>query len=216
MARRVTDDETEQAHGEIGLKRALVESCNVYFAQAAVGMGAGPLFEMATERFGLALKDVPDAAKLDAALADSAYGQGPVTVTPLDMARVAATIVNGGHRVTPTLYPVKAGAGPKPDQVVRAATAETLRGWMIEVVEHGTGTRAAVEGATVGGKTGTAQNASNDGASHAWFVGFAWRRSEGPARSVAFAFLIENGGYGGGAAAQAAHDFVHDWLATRR
>ena len=60
----------------------------------------------------------------------------------------------------------------------------------------------------VGGKTGTAQNDIGDKNPHSWFVGFAYPSQSGPEDVIAFAFLIENGGYGGHAASQAAHDFL--------
>jgi cell division protein FtsI/penicillin-binding protein 2 len=65
-----------------------------------------------------------------------------------------------------------------------------------------------VPGLIVGGKTGTAQNEIGDKNSHSWFIGFAQPASGGDGSAISFAFLIENGGYGGRAAAQAAHDFL--------
>ena len=69
---------------------------------------------------------------------------------------------------------------------------------MTHAVENGTGRAARVAGVTVGGKTGTAELTA--GTSHAWFVGFApW-----PEPRIAFAIVIEHGGYGGVAAAPVA------------
>ena len=206
--RRVTDDEAESAHGRIGLERALVESCNVYFAWLGTRLGADTLFEFARNRFGLELKGVAASADLEANLPDNAYGQALVTVSPLKLAAVAAAVANGGTAIEPYLY-----LDPRRDQkpgrrIMSEASAATLRSWMIDVVKKGTGRRAAVPGMTVGGKTGTAQNETGDRKSHSWFIGFAYPDQAGPADALAFAFLIENGGYGGRAAAQAAHDFI--------
>jgi peptidoglycan glycosyltransferase len=204
--RRVTDDELETAHGTIDLRRALVESCNVYFAWLGTRLGAGPLFRVAHDRLGLALKDVAQASDLEANLPDNAYGQARITVSPIEMARVAGAIVNGGYGLDASLYLDRPKVPGGRRRVLRAATAARLREWMIDVVREGTGRRAAVPGLVVGGKTGTAQSAGD--ASHAWFVGFAFPDGSDDHGAVAFAFLIENGGYGGLAAAQAAHDFL--------
>jgi cell division protein FtsI/penicillin-binding protein 2 len=57
---------------------------------------------------------------------------------------------------------------------------------------------------TIAGKTGTAE--VNDARSHSWFVGYAPDQGDGP--RIAFAVIIENGGYGGGVAARLAGDVV--------
>jgi len=162
---------------------------------------------------GLALADVDGPDALDANLADNAYGQALITASPAEMAALAAAVSNGGVRVGPAWRAAGTAPPPKAERVLNAATAETLRRWMVETVRLGTGRRAAVPGVVVGGKTGTAQNSAGDRASHAWFVGFAYPDGSDPARGIAFAFLIENGGYGGRAAAQAAHDFIADCYA---
>jgi peptidoglycan glycosyltransferase len=73
---------------------------------------------------------------------------------------------------------------------------------MREVVTGGTG-RSAVASVPVAGKTGTAE--LKDAPSHAWFVGFA---PYGGAKKIAFSVLVENGVYGGTAAAPAAGQIV--------
>jgi peptidoglycan glycosyltransferase len=75
---------------------------------------------------------------------------------------------------------------------------------MREVVRSGTGRRAAVAGVAVAGKTGTAE--LRDAPSHAWFIGFAPYGGSG--RKIAVSVLVENGVYGGTAAAPAAADIV--------
>jgi len=68
------------------------------------------------------------------------------------------------------------------------ATAQVLNQMMQAVVQRGTGTNAQIAGVPVAGKTGTAQN--NQGAPHAWFIGFA--PADQPRYAVAV--IIENGG----------------------
>lgn len=206
--RRVVDDEAESAHGEVVFGRALAESCNVFFATVGVGLGPEALWRTAHEAFGLTLKDAPTAAALAPRLADSSYGQGLVTATPLEMATVVAAIENGGLRISPTLYRADVKPLSGATRVIPEANAALVGQWMEDAVRAGTGRRAAIDGWVVRGKTGTAETESGDGASHSWFVGAAHRVGESRQQSIAFAFLIENGGYGGKAAAQAAHDFL--------
>mgnify|MGYP000621080721 CR=1 FL=1 len=67
-----------------------------------------------------------------------------------------------------------------PEKLTEICTAEeaaAIRDMMIGVVSGGTGTAAAINGVTVAGKTGTAENAT--GYDHSWFIGFALREPEG-------------------------------------
>lgn len=109
------------------------------------------------------------------------FGQG-ITATPLQMARVTATVANGGVAVRPR-FVVSGGAGRAADEpgrrVLSAKTARAL-GLMLErAVSQGTGQSAQVPGFTVAGKTGTAQKANEgrpgyrEGAYLASFIGYA-------------------------------------------
>ncbi len=85
-----------------------------------------------------------------------AYGHG-IAVAPLQFAAAAASLLNGGTRVTPTYLkqaPGTARAGPR---VVSEETSRALAQLMRLNVETGTGKRADVPGYEVGGKTGTAE-----------------------------------------------------------
>lgn len=95
---------------------------------------------------------------------------------------------------------------PKP--VLDSATAQLLAKFMREVVTSGTGRRAASAAAPMAGKTGTAELA--DAPSHAWFIGFApyGTSAAGGQRRIALSVLVENGVYGGTAAAPAAAGIV--------
>ncbi len=79
---------------------------------------------------------------------------------------------------------------------------------MRRVVTEGTAARflAGVEPA-IAGKTGTAEVKGKD--SHSWFVGFAPSRPTG-GRRIAFAVIVEHGGYGGRLAAPAAGEIVRE------
>jgi peptidoglycan glycosyltransferase len=116
---------------------------------------------------------------------------------------MAASIAAGGRSVP--VHWDDAHAAEPARTVMDAATARTIAGFMREVVTEGTGRSLRHAAVAVAGKTGTAEVAA--GSSHSWFVGFApYQAASG--RSIAFAVLIENGGYGGVAAAPVASDIV--------
>ena len=93
-----------------------------------------------------------------------------------------------------------------PAQAVLApAPAETLARFLREVVTQGTGSRARAAIVAMAGKTGTAELA--DAPSHAWFIGFAPYGAS--TRKIALSVLVENGVYGGTAAAPAASEIVN-------
>ena len=120
----------------------------------------------------------------DASLATIAYGQG-ISVTPLQMASVYATIANGGVWVQPRLVSGTVdGTGsftpspPSPShRVIEAQTAATLTQMLAYVVEGGTGTSAQIPWYQVAGKTGTALKPDPSGGYYsdrfvASFIGF--------------------------------------------
>ena len=120
----------------------------------------------------------------DASLATIAYGQG-ISVTPLQMASVYATIANGGVWVQPRLVSGTMDdtgrftpAPPSPShRVIEARTAATLTEMLAYVVEGGTGTTAQIPWYQVAGKTGTALIPSPNGGYYsdryvASFIGF--------------------------------------------
>jgi len=86
------------------------------------------------------------------------YGHG-LAVAPIQFAAAAASIINGGTRVTPTFLRSKADAAEPGQRVVGAETSRSLAALMRRNVaeKEGTGTRAEVAGYRVGGKTGTAE-----------------------------------------------------------
>ncbi len=105
----------------------------------------------------------------------------------------------------------------EPVEVRRAlspGTAATLGRMMEAVVSDGTGRRAAIPEATVGGKTGTAEVPGR--APHAWFIGYAMTEQ----RQIAVAVVVENGGSagndatGGTVAAPPAAEVMRTWLET--
>jgi cell division protein FtsW (lipid II flippase) len=203
--RPIRDDvEDKTPHGSEDMEHAIVVSCNAYFAQfGTYDVGAPALLETAN-LLGIAAASPNTAAELKKSLPQSSYGQGEVVASPFQMARVAATIANGGAMPQGRWITDETNnRTAAPQTVLSPDSAQTLARFMREVVTGGTGRRAA--GAIpIAGKTGTAE--LTDAPSHAWFIGFAPYGSAG--RKIGFSVLIENGVYGGTAAAPAAAEIV--------
>ena len=216
-----------EVHGKLHLADALRESCNVTFATLALRLGASGL-SSAFERFGIgaeladpelpmAAAHVPEMKRLgDGEIAQTGIGQGALLVTPLQMALVADAFANGGKMMQPYLIAQVLTAQGTPlyeasPTVWRTATtaqrAAVIDGYMADVVAAGTGTAADVAGVRVTGKTGTAENAS--GTDHAWFIGSAERGGH----KIVMAVIVEEGGFGGRAAAGIAHRIIQTYFA---
>jgi len=202
--RPIRDDIKDNPHGTLQMERAIQVSCNAYFAQLGTyAVGAKALKETAE------LLDIPsgDMTELTAAMPFASYGQGPLLITPFKMARVAATIAAGGGM--PEGRWILDEGNPRQDAprpIVPAEPAAFIAGAMRLVVTDGTA-RHAMAGTLVNlaGKTGTAQ--MGEGQPHAWFAGFAPYDGDA-ARRIAFAVLVEHGGYGGQVAAPIAREIM--------
>ncbi|MFF9500284.1 peptidoglycan D,D-transpeptidase FtsI family protein [Streptomyces sp. NPDC014656] len=193
------------------IRTALRYSCNNVFGKMAADLGQDKVKAMA-EGFGFdddeldvpvrAYPSVYPSGMDRAQTALTGIGQFDVTATPLQMAMVSAAIANDGELAAPHMVSEVVDADGDAlethddgdaTRVVSAATAEQLRSAMVTVVEEGTGSNAAVPGAEVGGKTGTAQHGENNSKTpYAWFTSYAKDASTG--KQVAVAVLIEDSG----------------------
>ncbi|HVQ41435.1 MAG TPA: FtsW/RodA/SpoVE family cell cycle protein [Vicinamibacterales bacterium] len=194
----IHDDSHDAApHGAISLRDATVRSCNAYFAQLAVAVGADALTHTAAKA-GISLNTSRAANRVRANLPHAGYGQGEVVTTPLRIARVAAALGSDG---TIREAPIVTGVNPTVNtEFLPAADAHTLASYLRDAVVSGTGRQLKDHPARIAGKTGTAE--VDEANPHAWFAGFA---PYGPAtRRIAFAVVLENAGYGGIAAARVA------------
>jgi transpeptidase family protein/penicillin-binding protein/MecA-like transpeptidase family protein len=146
------------------LEEAFAASCNSVFAPLGVKLGAPRLVAIA-QRFGFnsdpgipgaAESTLPAAQRIQGELGvgSTAIGQGQVQASALEMAIVAATIGDGGRRPQPTFL---ATEHPAAQRAISGSTARLVRRFMTAVVRSGTGTAAAIPGADVAGKTGTAE-----------------------------------------------------------
>jgi peptidoglycan glycosyltransferase len=222
----------------LNFARATEVSCNIWYALAGLRTGGAGMDEAARRLgFGAAIPfDLPNATSQltngggplpggfanDVELANAAYGQGEVLVTPLQMALVAATIANGGEEPRPrlvTAFVSPSGAvrdvpGGTLGRVLSAEDAATIAAAMTRAVEGVDGQKftsgAQVAGVTVAGKTGTAQ-LGGTGEPNSWFIGFA--PAEAP--TIALAVIVEQGGSGGARAAPLAGDLLRAYFAAQ-
>ncbi len=197
-----------------------------HLAQTArrLGLGAPTGFDLPEER-GL----IPDPAWYDHAYGKRGWtttvavnciiGQGEVLVTPLQMARLAAAVANGGHLAKPQMVNRVVDAGGRvlrvrepvvaPESIFRPDIEEFLRRAMLGVVidEQGTGHNALPDSILVAGKTGTAELPGKR-EDHAWFVFFA--PFDNP--QIAGAIIVERAGHGGTIAAPIARQIVSHYF----
>ncbi|MEI6150523.1 MAG: penicillin-binding transpeptidase domain-containing protein, partial [bacterium] len=192
-------------HGRVDLRRSLEQSCNVYFATVAVKCGTEVISDMAVQ-FGLGSRTGLDLDREAPGLVPTAdwkkktwhddwrigdtcnlsIGQGALSVTPLQMAVVAATLANGGTVYQPRLvlglqdrkgialtnYPVvktrQLAVAPSVMQAVREGMHDVV------MAQTGTGGRARIPGVEMAGKTGTAEyGEKGTGKKHGWMIVFA-------------------------------------------
>lgn len=203
---KLTNENPSAPCENASIRVALQYSCNNVFGSMAVDLGQDKVREMA-EKFGFndEEQDVPVRAYPsvypsdmdEASTALTGIGQFDVTATPLQMAMVSAAIANGGKLVSPHMVSqITDGGGDVLEdyddadskEIVSSDTAEQLQSAMQTVVEKGTGTNAQISGATVGGKTGTAQHGENNSKTpYAWFTSYG--KADG--KEVAVAVVVE-------------------------
>lgn len=191
------------------IRTALKYSCNTVFAKMADDLGQEKVRAMA-EKFGFddSKQEMPVRASASvypsgmdkAQTALTGIGQFDVTATPLQMAMVSSALANDGllaspHMVSKIVDSKGDALRSYPDgdtkRIVSSTTAEQLRSAMVTVVEDGTGTNARIDGAEVGGKTGTAQHGVDNGNTpYAWFTSYAKDSSTG--KEVAVAAVVED------------------------
>jgi penicillin-binding protein 2 len=225
--------------GEIDLYHALVRSCNTFFYQVGLKLGMDTINRYARafglgEPTGIALGGeksgrIPDAVGPGQRVrarwtpgdtVNVAIGQGPLLVTPLQVARLMAAVATEGILWKPRLVQrVEA-----PDGTLLYAEPSRLSGyvelspavwaflqralWGV-VNDGGTGGAARLPGIEIAGKTGTTQiithSDSRRGQDHAWFAAYA------PASDpqVVVVVLVERGGKGGQAGAPIARQILY-------
>jgi len=194
FGRPIRDDIKDRSpHGAVSLRKGIVTSCNAYFAQlAAFDIGSETLFNVAQE-MGISTANSP--SELKKSLPQAAYGQGQVLASPFEMARVAATIANEGKMPYGRWVLDDSNKRTQtPISILGSTDASIIAQAMRGVVTEGTAARLKNITIPISGKTGTAEVENKD--SHSWFIGFAPYTQQKKEKQIAFAIIIENGGYG--------------------
>jgi peptidoglycan glycosyltransferase len=239
------------------LSPALQVSSNIYFAHVGLELGAERYLDYArrfgfcqglrigTDGRGLPVDPSYVSARVPGGcapfqdqveLASAAFGQAAVSVTPLQMALMAATIANNGavpqpfvvrdvrsHAATPASGPtddvLEEYGGGRGNQVISSQVAAQVRQAMIDAVSGPIGrlyagpgdvARFGISGIQTAGKTGTAERGPGL-RPHSWFIGFA-PAQDGALPSIAIAVIVEGGGTGTGHAAPIGGAIMAEWL----
>ncbi len=248
FGRRAYRDWKAGGHGAVTLHDALIHSCDVYFYRLGHLAGIETIAAAATQ-FGLGQPtgiDLPGEATgivpspewkrrtqgepwYPGETISVSIGQGYVMVTPLQMAKVIATIGNQGVARTPyVVHGIRDRGSGMIEERMPAHPAspvlhpDHLRGIqaaLAEVVTDGTAQQARSSTVRIAGKTGTAQvvalRATNGEdvpskfRDHAWFVAYA--PLEQP--RIALAVLVEHGGHGGSVAVPLAKRLIEAYMA---
>jgi peptidoglycan glycosyltransferase len=190
----------------VTLETALTLSCNIPFAMIAVNLGQDRIKAQAElmgfgQTFDIPLtvtaSEYPDDLE-ESEVALTGFGQYDIRVTPIQMAMVTSAIANQGVLMKPQLIKSVVASNlnllSQPEPIVFSSpisrtSAGFLTRMMVDSVEVGVATRAAIPGVAVAGKTGTAQNGPDDPYT-LWFTGFA--PAEAP--RVVVTVVVEDGG----------------------
>ncbi|MGD0038326.1 MAG: penicillin-binding protein 2, partial [Bacteroidota bacterium] len=224
-------------HESVNVIEAIQRSCDVFFYQLVLKVGLDKLSEYG-KKFGFGQSTGFDIGEETAGLIPSTeyynrvygkgkwtqgyivslgIGQGEVGVSPLQMARYAALLANGGTLLQPHAVNSIRNKRTKSLEIidhkessvgVDSSVMRLIREGMRRVVQEpgGTGGMARIRGIVSAGKTGTAQNPH--GTDHAWYIGFA--PFDHP--RIAIAVLLENAGMGGVKAAPIAGRVMQQYL----
>jgi len=230
-------------HGFVNLYSAIQHSCNIYFYQLGkklgieeiykyaclLGFGARTGIDLPGEKKGLVpnpawKRKVKKAPWYPGETISVAIGQGPILVTPLQVASQTALIANRGLKITPHLLRSEIDTVSKKQikeysaredkiPIKRQIFDKVIKGMWKVVNEEGTARAAKIAGFNICGKTGSTQLVSSvQGGerpplapqikTHSWFTGFAPR--DNPA--IVVTVLVEYGGLGGATAAPLARE----------
>ena len=171
-------------HGNISLQDAVAESCNVAMMNIAFNEG-NDIFYQYQNLFGFGRKtgiDLPGEAEASSlipaeenrdtvTLATNAFGQN-FNCTMIQLASGFASLINGGNYYEPQVVReivnddgnvVEEKEPNLLRETVSEETSETMRTYLKETVENGTGTKAQIPGYSIGGKTGTAEKIDENG-----------------------------------------------------
>ena len=227
-----------EGHGAVNVERAMKVSCDIYFYSTGDRLGVDNIYKYAHqltfgelshidldgERPGLVpstawARDKQHRKWYPSETISVSIGQGPLIVTPLQVANMIAAVANGGKVFQPHVVRYVDRVQPDgsykrfrvPSRVVHEvklsppalkAVREGL--WKVVNEDGGTGGNARIEGLDVSGKTGTVQVIAQHGwvktehlpfkyKDHAWFASFAPLNNP----QMVVVVFVEHGGHGG-------------------
>lgn len=207
---------TLHAYEPVTLENALIYSDNIYFAKAALKIGAKKMESSLTHlgfnaelpfEIKMAESQYSDSEGIETEiqLADSGYGQGQVLVNPLHMACIYSAFCNEGSIIKPyLLYQSKAAAEYWIAGAFSAETVDRVLDGTKKVVNdsHGTGYAAHRDDIVLAGKTGTAEikasKEDNSGTELGWFAVFtAEKMAERPVLLISMVEDVKDRGGSG-------------------
>lgn len=165
-----------RTHGTQTFAEGVRNSCNPVFMAVAERIGADTFYDYMI-KFGFAEKTGIDLNGEAVGILHKKEDIGPVElatmsfgqtfqITPIQLLRAAAAVVNGGKLITPHFaiktvddngFTVNTFEWPEGERVISEETSATMREILESVVAEGTGNKAQVEGYRIGGKTATSQ-----------------------------------------------------------
>lgn len=191
-------------NGAKNLLNGMLHSDNIYFAQAALKIGAAPLAENLEQlgfnepiEFPLPLAKSQYASQNgtqiegETKLADTGYGQGDVLINPIHMGAIYSAFANGGSMLKPYIeYAENKAQSNKRGEFLKqnvfsSEAANTIKEALIQVVENkeGTANDMKISGTTIAGKTGTAElkasSEDTESGTLGWFDCFTVNKSDG-------------------------------------
>jgi len=222
-------------HGWLNLAEAIKNSCNIYFYQVGRRLGIEAIAHTARQLGLGSMTGIDIPGEKEGVVPDPEWkrrtqgidwfpgetisvsiGQGPIQVTPLQIAVYTAIIANRGQKIKPHLILDKEllareQNGPSDNADIDVDHFEAIiEGMWSSVNQGGTGHLAMVEGFDICGKTGSSQIISRERAEktglkikpHSWFTGFAPRNNP----EIVVTVVVEFGGLGGASAAPLAKE----------
>ncbi len=228
----------KNGHGDVSVANALKVSCDIFFFNVGARLGVDRIAEYAHKlTFGEISKIDLDGEKpglvpstqwandkqhrkwYPSETISVAIGQGPLIVTPLQVANMMAAISNGGTVYRPHVVKMIEKVNPdgrverlqvasevlhKVTLAPKALETVKLGLWKVVNEEGGTGGNARIEGLDISGKTGTVQVIAQHGwvkteglpykyKDHAWFASYAPKDNP----QMVVVVFVEHGGHGG-------------------
>lgn len=230
-------------HGWMNLHSAITHSCNVYFFNVAKLLNIDTIAKYAKE-FGFGKQTGIDLTnEIKGLIPDSQWklkntgkqwyagetisvgvGQGPIFITPIQMATFMSFIANNGYAYSPhMLKKIVDNNGNEVNYQLKISVSSNINPKLIELIKEamwsvvnagGTATRASIPELDVCGKTGTIELITNKKLlqtnpelkekfkEHSWFAGFAPKNNP----ELVVVVFVEHGGYGGQTAAPIAKE----------